>query len=68
MDGAAQEGSAFYQNDTALRRGRSPIISRTSAHAMKPRLLLVDDDPLIAESLAFVLEADYEVACASDRE
>ncbi len=35
---------------------------------MKPRLLLVDDDPLIAESLAFVLEADYEVACASDRE
>ena len=34
---------------------------------MKPRLLLVDDDPLIAESLAYVLEADYELACASDR-
>jgi two-component system nitrogen regulation response regulator GlnG len=35
---------------------------------MKPRLLLVDDDPLIAESLAYVLEADYEVTCAADRE
>jgi two-component system nitrogen regulation response regulator GlnG len=35
---------------------------------MKPRLLLVDDDPLIAESLAYVLEADYEVVLASDRE
>ena len=33
----------------------------------KPRLLLVDDDPLINESLAFALGADYEVARAGDR-
>jgi DNA-binding NtrC family response regulator len=33
----------------------------------KPRLLLVDDDPLINESLAFALGDDYEVACAEDR-
>ena len=33
----------------------------------KPRLLLVDDDPLIAESLAFALAGDYEVTCAQDR-
>jgi two-component system nitrogen regulation response regulator GlnG len=33
----------------------------------KPRLLLVDDDPLIAESLAFALQDDYEVTRAGDR-
>ena len=33
----------------------------------KPRLLLVDDDPLIAESLAFALAGDYDVARAQDR-
>jgi DNA-binding NtrC family response regulator len=33
----------------------------------KPRLLLVDDDPLINESLAFALAGDYEVVCAEDR-
>jgi DNA-binding NtrC family response regulator len=33
----------------------------------KPRLLLVDDDPLIRESLAFALASDYEVVLASDR-
>jgi DNA-binding NtrC family response regulator len=33
----------------------------------KPRLLLVDDDPLIGESLAFALAPDYEVARAGDR-
>jgi two-component system nitrogen regulation response regulator GlnG len=33
----------------------------------KPRLLLVDDDALINESLAFALGADYEVARAEDR-
>src|SRR5436305_8092269 len=32
-----------------------------------PRLLLVDDDALIGESLAFALGADYEVARAGDR-
>ena len=33
----------------------------------KPRLLLVDDDPLIAESLAFALQAEFDVALARDR-
>ena len=33
---------------------------------MKPRLLLVDDDPLIAESLAFVLAPHFDLACAED--
>ena len=33
----------------------------------KPRLLLVDDDPLIAESLAFALQADFDVTRAQDR-
>src|SRR5690349_1916230 len=33
----------------------------------KPRLLLVDDDPLINASLAFALAGDYEVAVAGDR-
>ena len=33
----------------------------------KPRLLLVDDDPLISESLAFALDADFDVARAHDR-
>jgi two-component system nitrogen regulation response regulator GlnG len=33
----------------------------------KPRLLLVDDDPLIGESLAFALGPDYEVAVAGNR-
>jgi DNA-binding NtrC family response regulator len=33
----------------------------------KPRLLLVDDDDLIAESLAFALGADYDVTRAGDR-
>ena len=33
----------------------------------KPRLLLVDDDALIAESLAFALQADFDIALARDR-
>src|SRR6187455_3250997 len=33
----------------------------------KPRLLLVDDDPLINDSLAFALAGDYEVTRADDR-
>jgi two-component system nitrogen regulation response regulator GlnG len=33
----------------------------------KPRLLLVDDDPLIAESLAFALQEEFDVALAQDR-
>ena len=34
---------------------------------MKPRLLLVDDDPLIGETLSFALARDYEIAQAGDR-
>ncbi|HET9469605.1 MAG TPA: response regulator, partial [Usitatibacter sp.] len=34
---------------------------------MKPRLLLVDDDPLIGETLSFALAGDYDVAEAHDR-
>src|SRR6478752_9821246 len=33
----------------------------------RPRLLLVDDDPLINESLAFALGADFDVTRAGDR-
>jgi two-component system nitrogen regulation response regulator GlnG len=33
----------------------------------KPRLLLVDDDPLISESLAFALAPDHDVTRAHDR-
>ena len=33
----------------------------------KPRLLLVDDDPLISESLAFALQADFDLTLAGDR-
>jgi DNA-binding NtrC family response regulator len=33
----------------------------------KPRLLLVDDDPLISESLSYALGADYDIARAADR-
>jgi DNA-binding NtrC family response regulator len=43
--------------------GPSPII----AAMRKPRLLLVDDDALIGESLAFALARDHDVTCAGDR-
>ena len=33
----------------------------------KPRLLLVDDDPLIAETLSFALARDFDVAQVGDR-
>src|SRR6185503_723530 len=35
--------------------------------AQKPRLLIVDDDPLIAESLAFALGEEFHVARGADR-
>ncbi len=35
--------------------------------AVKPCLLIVDDDPLISESLAFVLAADFKVEVAESR-
>jgi two-component system nitrogen regulation response regulator GlnG len=36
-------------------------------NATKPSLLIVDDDPLIVDSLAFVLTRDFAVATASSR-
>jgi two-component system nitrogen regulation response regulator GlnG len=39
-----------------------------SAQAAKPQLLVVDDDPLITDSLAFALGADYEVLAVESRE
>jgi len=38
------------------------------AHAAKPQLLVVDDDPLITDSLAFALGADYEVLAVESRD
>lgn len=35
--------------------------------AKKPALLIVDDDPLIGESLSFVLSADFDVEVRSNR-
>jgi DNA-binding NtrC family response regulator len=35
--------------------------------AKRPSLLLVDDDPLVAESLAFVLQPEYAVSVATTR-
>ncbi len=40
---------------------------RKSETADKPRLLLVDDDPLIVESLSLVLQDQYEVLTADTR-
>ena len=37
------------------------------AQAAKPQLLLVDDDPLITDTLAFALGADYEVLAVESR-
>lgn len=34
----------------------------------KPKLLLVDDDPLISETLGFILQEEYDVALAQTRE
>jgi DNA-binding NtrC family response regulator len=34
---------------------------------VKPLLLIVDDDPLIGESLSFALEPDFEIAVADSR-
>src|SRR5688572_18644208 len=38
-----------------------------AASVKRPRLLLVDDDPLIGESLSFALAGDYEISLAPDR-
>ena len=34
----------------------------------KPKLLLVDDDPIISDTLSFVLQEDFDVAVAQSRE
>ncbi|MEE9287430.1 MAG: sigma-54 dependent transcriptional regulator [Gammaproteobacteria bacterium] len=41
-------------------------VSRAEPHN-KPGLILIDDDPLIVESLSFVLKEDYEVYTAATR-
>ena len=41
------------------------MVDQVTGH--KPLLLLVDDDPLIAESLALALEEDYQVVVAESR-
>lgn len=39
----------------------------THSSVVKPSLLIVDDDPLIADTLGFYLENDFQVVTASDR-
>ena len=34
----------------------------------KPKLLLVDDDPVISDTLSFVLSEDFEVSVAQSRD
>lgn len=36
--------------------------------AKKPKILLVDDDPIISETLGFVLQEDFDVSIAQSRE
>jgi two-component system nitrogen regulation response regulator GlnG len=38
-----------------------------SSNVGRPRLLIVDDDPLIVETLTFVLQGDFDVAVADSR-
>src|SRR4051812_4005745 len=42
-------------------------MSRLTPTARKPQLLLVDDDPLVGESVAFALAADFDVTRAEER-
>ncbi len=50
---------------------RSETASRTgngiTPPSGSPALLLVDDDPLISDSLSFVLEDEFQVLCAASR-
>src|SRR5688500_14850659 len=57
-------------NSSTLIRPARPIIDAMgpgTTQVTMPRLLLVDDDPLISESLAFALADDYQVERAADR-
>ena len=38
------------------------------ATSAKPRLMIVDDDPLIVDTLSYVLSSDFEVSASSSRE
>ena len=44
-----------------------PTAAPGMAQAGKPQLLIVDDDPLITDTLAFALGADYEVLAVESR-
>ena len=44
-----------------------PNAAPGTAQAGKPQLLIVDDDPLITDTLAFALGADYEVLAVESR-
>ena len=57
----------FYQLCTAALPYNRPRCLAAKPSVKKPSLLLVDDDPLIGESLAFALAADYDVTRAGDR-
>ena len=46
---------------------KTNIVQLDRVKGDKPALLLVDDDPLIAESLALVLEEDFQVTVAESR-
>ena len=48
----------------ALKHLREGASSRDSA---RPSLILIDDDPLIVDSLSFLLGAQFDVQCASSR-
>lgn len=37
------------------------------AHTNKPSLLIVDDDPLISDTLTYVLSKDFEISAAESR-
>lgn len=44
-----------------------PNVIAVTQHAHKPDLLIVDDDPLIADTLNFVLSRDFNVVVADSR-
>ena len=44
------------------------IAAMTTNPSPKPRLLIVDDDPLIVDTLGYVLAADFEVYTSASRE
>ncbi len=58
-----------HSSKSSPRTARGAALAYTPLAPMKkPSLLIVDDDPLIAESLAFALAPDHDVSSAGDRE